>query len=280
MMLRRCAGLSLPEVLISMGLGLGLVLAVATLHARVLVMSMDTTRAADAQDTLRIALAVLEYDIQHAGYWGLVPDASLIAGRRDDALPLAVTVSGDCAPGWAIDLDRAVETWPTGWPPGCSPYGGLPPVGAALVLRRTGTQLSSPAAGLLQVQSDPWSGRLTAAGEPPDPGAEVRDLVARAYYVSPRSTGDARRPSLRRKTLQRGPRIVDEEIVPGIAGIDIELGIDTDLPGTPGYGQANFFAPPGGAGGEVVAIRITLRADDPARMSATRTIALRNGPAT
>lgn len=280
MMRRRCAGLSLPEVLISMGLGLGLVLAVATLHARVLVMSMDTTRAADAQDTLRIAFAVLEYDIMHAGYWGLVPQASLIAGRRGDVLPLPVTVSGDCGPGWAIDLDRAVETWPAGWPLGCSPFGGLPPVGAALVLRRTDTQLSSPAAGLLQVQSDPWSGRLTVAGEPADPGAEVRDLVARAYYVSPRSTGDAQRPSLRRKTLQSGPRIVDEEIVPGIAEISIELGIDTDPPGTPGHGQANQFAPPGGGGGEVVAIRITLRADDAARMSATRTIVLRNGPAT
>ena len=277
---RRCVGLSLPEVLISMGLGLGLVLAVATLHARVLVMSLDTTRAADAQDTLRIALAVLEYDVMHAGYWGLVPQASLIAGRRGDAAPLAVTVTGDCAPGWTIDLDRAIEAWPAGWPPGCSPFGGLPPVGAALVLRRTDTRLASPEAGLLQVQSDPWGGRLTVAGEPADPGAEVRDLVARAYYVSPRSTGDPQRPSLRRKTLQRGPRIVDEEIVPGIAEIGIELGIDTDAPGTPGHGQANRFVPPGSAGGEIVAIRITLRADDPARMSATRTIALRNGPAT
>lgn len=279
MSVRRCSGLSLPEVVVSMGLGLLLVLAMATLHARVLFMSMDTTRAADAQDTLRIAFAVLEYEIMHAGYWGLVPEASLIAGRREDAAPLAVAVGGDCAPGWAIDLDRAVEAWPSGWPLACSPFGGAPPHGAVLVLRRVDTRSTLPDAGVLQVQSDPWSGRLVVAGELADPGEEVRDLVTRAYYVSPRSTGDPGRPSLRRKTLQRGPRVVDEEVVPGIAGLDVEVGVDTDPPGAPGHGRANFFAAPGAAG-NIVALRITLRADDPARLTVTRTITLRNGPAT
>ena len=276
---RGAAGATLLELLVSLGLGLVLLLAMATLHARILFLSAETTRAADAQDTLRIALAVLEYELQHAGYWGLVPDAASITGRRGDETPLAVTVSGDCGPNWTIDLDRAVEAWADGWPLACSPFGGAPPNGGVLVLRRADVQRSSPDAGVLQVQTDPWGGRLAAAGEPADPGAEIRNLVARAYYVTPRSTGDPSRPSLRRKTLQRGPRVVDEEVVPGIAGIRFELGVDTDPAGTPGYGMPNRFVAPGAASGVIRAIRITLRADDPAQMSATRTITLRNGPA-
>lgn len=276
---QRLAGVTLPELLVSMALGLVLVLAVATLHARILLLSVESTRTADAQDTLRIALAILEYELRHAGYWGLVPDASLIAGRQGDTTPLAVSVAGDCGPGWAIDLDRFVEAWAGSWPLDCAPYGGAPPTGGLLVLRRTDTQPSSPDAGLLQVQADPWSGRLDVTGQPADPGAEVRNLVARAYYVSPRSTGDPLRPSLRRKTLQRGPRVIDEEIVPGIADLAIELGVDTDPAGTSGHGQVNRFVAPGSATGITRAIRITLHADDPARMSATRTILLPNEPA-
>jgi len=276
---RDIAGATLLELLVALGLGLVLVLAMATLHAKILFLSAETTRAADAQDTLRIALAVLEYELQHAGYWGLVPEAASITGRYGDETPLAVTVAGDCGPGWAIDLDRAVEAWAEGWPLACNPFGGAPPHHGVLVLRRVDVQRASPDAGVLQVQADPWSGRLAVAGEPADPGTEIRNLVARAYYVSPRSTGDPSRPSLRRKTLQRGPRVVDEEVVPGIAGLRIELGVDTDPAGTPGHGMPNRFVAPGAASGEIRAVRITLQADDPARMSATRTITLRNGPA-
>jgi type IV pilus assembly protein PilW len=275
----RTRGTTLIELIVSMALGLVLVLAVATLHARILFMSAGTTRAADAQDTLRIALAMLEYELQHAGYWGLVPEASAIAGRRGDAAPLAVTVAGDCGPAWAIDLDRPVEAWADGWPLDCAPFGGAASLGGVLVLRRVDTQVSVPELRVLQVHADPWSGRLAVDGAPPDAGAEARNLVARAYYVSPRSTGDPLRPSLRRKTLQRGPRIVDEEIVPGIAGMRIELGIDTDAMGTPGHGQPNRFVTPGAAAGEIRAVRVTLWTDDDARLAATRTIALRNGPA-
>lgn len=274
----RARGTTLVELVVSMALGLVLVLAVATLHARILLLSAGTTRAADAQDTLRIALAMLEYELQHAGYWGLVPQASAIAGRRGDAAPLAVTVAGDCGPGWAIDLDRPVEAWTDGWALECAPFGGTAPLGGVLVLRRADTQVSSPEARILQVHADPWSGRLAVDGEPAGAGAEARNLVARAYYVSPRSTGDPLRPSLRRKTLQRGPRVVDEEIVPGIAGMRIELGIDTDAEGTPGHGQPNRFVTPGAVAGDIRAVRVTLWTDDDARLAATRTIALRNGP--
>ena len=271
-------GLSLPELLVAMTLALLLSLSMATLHARILYLAAQTSAAADAQDTLRIALALLEYELSHAGYWAVADGSATIAGRRSDAAPLAVAVAGDCGPDWSIDLDRAVEAWSTGWPLQCAPFAGALPASGILALRRASTRTTSPEAGLLQLHTDPWGGQLRVLGEPIDPGHELRDLVARVYYISPRSTGNADRPSLRRKNLQRGPRVVDEEIVPGIAAMQILLGVDTDLPGEPGHGQPNRFMPPESADGPVVAIRLRLESDDAAHLSMVRTIALRNGP--
>ncbi|HRP86858.1 MAG TPA: PilW family protein [Gammaproteobacteria bacterium] len=272
------AGVSLVELLVALGIGLALSLAMATLHARVSHLYGRTTAAADAQDTLRIALATLEYELAHAGYWGLVPDAAHIAGRRGDVAPLAAAVAGDCGPAWAIDLDRPLVGWSGGWPLACAPFAGAAPVSGGLVLRRVATAPRTPDAGVLQVYGDPWGGRLGVSGAPAAPGESVHDLVARAYYVSPRATADPTRPSLRRKTLQRGPRVIDEEMVVGIARMDVALGVDTDAPGDPGHGQPNRFVAPELASGEVVAVRVRLTSDEDARLSLTRTIALRNGP--
>jgi type IV pilus assembly protein PilW len=271
----RQRGATLVEMMVAVAISLVLTLAVATLHARVLGMADATGRAGDAQDTLRVGLAILEYELQHAGYWGLVTDPARVEGRRAGTAPLAVPVMGDCGPGWTIDLDWPVEAWSGGWPLACAPFGGVAPLGAVLVLRRVDTEATEPDAGLIQLHANPWEGRLHAAGEAALPGDEVRDIVARAYYVSPRATGDPTRPSLRRKTLQRGPRVIDEEILPGIAGLSIELGVDTDPPGSPGAGQANRFGVPEVVSGVPVAVRITLHAEQ-AGLSLTRTVPLRN----
>ena len=274
----RLAGITLLEVMVAMATGLALVLLMATLHARILYLGGEAGRAADAQDALRIALALLEYEVAHAGYWGPVGSAAQIAGRSGDTAPLAVAVAGDCGPRWAIDLDRPVEGWSAGWPLSCAPFAGASAAGGALVLRRVETQPEGPEAGRLQVYADPWAGRLAVAGTAAAPGEQVHTLVTRAYYISPRSTGDIGRPSLRRKTLQRGPRVIDEEIMPGIAGLQLWFGEDLDPPGTPGHGLPNRFVAPEAASGAVVAVRIRLMADDAAQLALSRTVALRNGP--
>lgn len=275
----RHAGITLLEVMVAMTIGLALVLLMATLHARILYLGGEAGRTADAQDALRIALALLEYEVAHAGHWGPVDTAVQIAGRRSDAVPLAAPVAGDCGLRWAIDLDRPIEGWSSGWPLDCMPFGGAPATGGAFVLRRVEPWPQTPEANRLQVYADPWAGRLAFAGAAAAPGEQVHALVARAYYVSPRSTGDISRPSLRRKTLQRGPRIIDEEIMPGIADLQLWFGEDLDPPGAPGHGLPNRFVAPEATSGPVVAVRIRLVADDAARLSLVRTIALRNGPA-
>lgn len=275
---RRAAGFGLAEVLVALALGLLLALMITTLHARILRLALDAGSAADAQDALRIAMAVLEHDLAHTAYWGPAPDAAQIAGRRGGAAPVAAAIGGDCGPDWSIDLDAALQVWSAGWPLACRPYRGASPLGSVLVLRRVSSEPGDPEAGVLQVQADYWGGRLVAAGEAVPPGHEGRDLVARAYYVSPHSTGAARQPSLRRKTLQRGPRVVDEEVMPGIAALEVLLGVDHDAPGAPGHGLPDAFVAPESASGPVVAVRITLRSAETSDLAMTRTIALRNGP--
>lgn len=275
---RRAAGFGLAEVMVALALGLLLALMVTTLHARILRLALDSGAAADAQDSLRLAMAVLEHDLAHAAYWGPAPDAARIAGRRGDAAPLAVAVAGDCGPDWSIDLDAAVQAWSAGWPLDCGPYRGASPLGSVLALRRASSEPGVPEPGILQVQADFWGGRLVAAGEAVPPGHEGRDLVARAYYVSPHSTGATGRPSLRRKTLQRGPRIVDEEVMPGIAALEVLLGVDHEPPGAPGHGLPDAFVAPAAASGRVVAVQVTLHSAEASGLAMTRTIPLRNGP--
>jgi hypothetical protein len=84
---------------------------------------------------------------------------------------------------------------------------------------------------------------------------------------------------LRRKTLLRGPRVVDEEIMPGIAALDIMLGVDRDPPGTPGHGLPSAFVVPEAVDAPVVAVRLTLRSHDAPGLAITRTVPLHNGPA-
>lgn len=275
---RGTRGFGLAEVLVALALGLLLALMITTLHARILRLALDSGDAADAQDALRIAMAVLEHDLAHAAYWGSAPEATRIAGRTGSPAPLAVTVGGDCGPGWSTDLDGALQAWPAGWPLDCRPYRGAEPLGNVLALRRASSEPGAPAPGILQLQADFWGGRLVAAGEAVPPGHEGRDLVARAYYVSPHSTGATGRPSLRRKTLQRGPRIVDEEVMPGIASLEVLLGVDHDAPGDTGHGLPDAFVVPGATSGPVVAVRVTLRSEEASGLAMTRTIALRNGP--
>ena len=60
------------------------------------------------------------------------------------------------------------------------------------------------------------------------PGARRHDVVVGVYYVSRDSTARPEWPSLRRKRLVGGtrPAFQDEELVSGIADMQVQLGLD------------------------------------------------------
>jgi hypothetical protein len=51
-------------------------------------------------------------------------------------------------------------------------------------------------------------------------------------------------PGLRRKILQTGPRIVDEELMPGVEDLQLQFGLDLDAAGLPGHGSADLWVNP------------------------------------
>lgn len=114
---------------------------------------------------------------------------------------------------------------------GCAPG----PAGRAatgsdtLTLRRVATVPSPAAAGRLQLESTPGSGRLLADGRRSVPAtARLNDVEVGVFYVSADSSVGRGRPSLRRKRLVGGamPAMQDEELVPGIADLQVEFGLD------------------------------------------------------
>jgi type IV pilus assembly protein PilW len=77
-------------------------------------------------------------------------------------------------------------------------------------------------------------------------------LIVNGYYVSPNSSLDTPGnpvPSLRVKTLigggAGGPRIVDQEVLPGIEDLQVQFGVDTDLDGAPNRGSIDRYVDPG-----------------------------------
>lgn len=98
-------GVTLVELMVAMVIGLLIVLAIGSVY----IGNKNTYRTSESvarlQEESRFALMSIRYSLQHAGYFGRVDSPVVINGRRNSGSDLA-NLSGDCAPGWYIDLDR------------------------------------------------------------------------------------------------------------------------------------------------------------------------------
>jgi hypothetical protein len=237
--MNRAAGLALVEVLIAMLLVLVVTAAALAFVAR----GRDAHRAGESvarlQESLDDAFALLTDDIRMAGYLGLAPAATMVAGATPigDAEPASLAVAGGCVASLALDLALPVAVTdgayraPPDIPLGCrpSPRGRHLAGSDVLILRHAAVDASGPAGGRLQIESTLRSARLAADGTSRlGPHARWHDLEVGVYYVSADSTGRDGWPSLRRKRLVGGarPGFQDEELVDGIADLQVELGLD------------------------------------------------------
>lgn len=194
------------------------------------------------EESARAALDLLAYEVRLAGYLGTLPPGSPVDGatRAGSPAPAALAVSGGCVDSLALDLaepvvgsDGAYEGR-AGLPLGCapSPGGRTVPGSDTLVVRRAAVAESTAAPGRLQLETTRLRGRIVADGAGQlGPGASVRDLEVSVFYVSADSTGSPGRPSLRRKRLVGGasPSFQDEELVAGIADLQVEAEFTSDV---------------------------------------------------
>jgi len=274
--MKKMRGMTLIELTVAMAIGLFLIGGALYVYSQ----SRNTYRASDSlarlQESARFALDTLEPDIRLARYWGLNAEPALI----DDA-GLVATCDGTAA-GWALaDLSAVVETSDDAFDlPGCSAFNDAPREGSDVLIVRHAEPWQNnveplPEANRLQVQTTLAQGRLFNDGiEPFGPDASTHQVTVNAYYVSNESSFDPLLPSLRRLTLGPDGDFDDQEVIPGVENLQVQLGMDTNGDGSVDrYVDGDHpLVTPGAAGfapdGQVVAVRLWMLvatpADDPA----------------
>jgi type IV pilus assembly protein PilW len=280
----RQAGLSLIELMVSLGIGLFLIGGVITVFGKTSDLYRTNESAARVQETARYAMSTIEADLREANFWGLHNNADLIDNAApldpasfpdpDPAYSLPAALSpyaaeiSSCGDMWAVKLAAYVEAVNDGYGLDCGPFSATVAGSDQLTIRRASIVAMNDAArlasaGRIKVQTSRVQGTLFTdtnlpAGYLP-PLSETHALVVHGYYVAQDSDEAAGVPSLRRKSLDANggaPVIVDEQIVPNVEDLQVELGVDRD-----GDQNADFFVPADAAiaGGEaVVAMRVWL----------------------
>lgn len=229
---RQQRGMTLIELMVAMSIGLFLTGGALYIYSQ----SKNTYRASDSlsrlQESARFALDTIEPDIRLARYWGRNAEPALVT------VPAAITVPCSSSPdvaAWALDIGRAIEVSDDNYDLPCPAFANSPRAGSdVLTLRHaepwTGGVEPIAEAGRLQVQTSLSQGRIFNDGAVPDLGTEAatHNVVLSAYYVNERSSFDTSQPSLRRLTLRANGSLGDDEVIPGVENLQVQLGIDTN----------------------------------------------------
>ncbi len=281
---RRIAGITLIELMVAMAIGSFLMIGAIT----VFMQSRTTFRINESvgrmQENARYVLDALEPDLRMSHYWGLTSRTIKIRGRATPLMPVpaGLAVGNDCGVNWSINLDIEVGGTNNGYAWACPAFGAAQAGADTLEMRRVSEDpIPVPAAGTLYVQSARFRDGQIFPGPVVPPGflpgtSATHQLRVMGYYVSANSTLDTPGnpvPSLRVKTLVGGgfgPRILDQEVLPGVEDLQVQFGVDTDLAGTPNRGSIDRYVNPGdpiitpGAAGflpdaQILAIRLWVR---------------------
>lgn len=275
--------MTLIELMVALAIGMFLMIGAMT----VFMQGRSTFRLTEAisrlQENGRFALDTLEQDVRMAQYWGLTNRSERISGRATES-PIAAPAG--CGANWVIDLDNAIAATNNGYSWGCAGNNVDSTVGAnpgsdSFVVRRVAENaltvaqvnaIHAASPGTLFVQSSRGgtadgqifpSSAVPAGFEPVT--EEIHQLVVNGYYVSTRSSvtfGGANVPSLRMWTLVAGGALQDREVIPGVEDMQLQLGIDTDVPGAANRGSIDRYVNPGDpllATSVVLAVRVWLR---------------------
>lgn len=266
-------GLSLIELMIATTIGIFILAAIGSVY----VGNRNTYRTSESisrvQDEARVAVMAIRRSLQHAGYFGRLDSPIVINGRLESGSDLPL-ISGDCAPGWAINLDQPVEARDSN---GGNPYpscltGGLTRglvIGTDLLtVRRADSAISDPTKseyfGKIFLRADIQRGELFVAdgnvpsGYDDPPLGEDRLLVTELYYITPHSYEEGDNiPMLRQLRLSDfggTPALRTDRVAENVEQFQVQFGEDLD-----GDGEADQFVdPPNITPGRAVSVRFWL----------------------
>jgi type IV pilus assembly protein PilW len=280
---RLAVGLTLVELMIGLVIGAISVVVSIEVYVRGRETYRVNERVARLQEQARVALAVIEPDVELAGYFGFsqMPGiVRLVHGGNPEtvvasaaqlrqfplhtggATPAAVTglPSGAhaCGVNFAVDVSMPVQGSNNTFAPGrsptaCNPYQGRAQADAdTLTLRRAETQASPAEANRIQIfaarhtsRSAQWMFADGVAPGPLDEHHRVHNFVVRTYYIARDSVGQRDVPALRVKSLTRsGSGVVfDEDEV--MSGVeDLQVRFGIGAAGASG-GRVTHYVEPG-----------------------------------
>jgi type IV pilus assembly protein PilW len=257
---------------------------VITVFAKTRDLYRTNESAAQLQETARYAMSTIEADLRMTNYWGFNNRADLIENAPgldpDDpaepdpaySLPadlnaFATTISA-CGGMWAVKVVAYIEAANNGYELDCAEFGTAVAAADQLTIRRASAEVIAPAAlagtaGQIKLRSSRTRGALFGGTALPagyaEPDLETRAVVVHGYYVDQDSNLRAGTPSLRRKALGfagGAPVILDEEIVPGVEDLQVQLGVDANADQNADYFVDPDVAVP--AADAVVAARVWL----------------------
>lgn len=232
-------GLSLIELMVALAIGSFLVIGAVQIYNQSRQAFVINESIARVQETAQFAMDTIEADLRMASNWGrnsrglAVEGRSVVGNVNPNGLPVPAV---NCAPDWALNLALPIDGSNNAYGLACLATGGSQASSDVVTIRRASVAAVPLEAGRLQIQTTRIQGQLFADGAVP-PGfiaadSATHNLVVTSYYVSPTSTLINGVPTLRRQRLigggVAGPRIVDEEVAPGIENLQIQLGVDVD----------------------------------------------------
>lgn len=236
-------GLTLVELMVALAIGSFLMIGAIQIYNQSRQAFVINESIARVQETAQFAMDTIEADLRMASNWGRNSRGLAVEGRSiiGDANPNGLPQPGaNCAADWVLNLALPIDGTNNGYGLACAATGGAQANSDVVTIRRASVAATPLEAGRLQIQTTRIQGEIFADGAIPT-GFSVADsathnLIVTSYYVSPTSTLINGVPTLRRHRLigggAAGPRIVDEEVAPGVENLQIQLGIDVNQDNT------------------------------------------------
>jgi Tfp pilus assembly protein PilW len=270
--------MTLIELMVALAIGAFLMIGAITVFMQGRTTFRVTESLARMQENARFAIEAMEPDLRMAHYWGLTTTTTNVENRGS-----ATAANGPgpdtCGNNFTIDLDQAVVGTNNSYTFACAGTAPIEVNADTLVVRRASEDPETlPLAGantlrIQTVRGTASSQIFVGAAVPASFNVttmQIHRLLVNGYYVSRSSSLGAGVPSLRVHTLLADGTMQNQELVAGIEDLQVQFGVDTDLPNAVNRGSVDRYVnpgdpliTPGGAGfnpnAVILAVRIWLR---------------------
>lgn len=244
--IRKQTGLSMVELMVALAIGSFLMIGAIQIYTQSRQAFVVNESIARVQETAQFAMDTIEADLRMASNWGRNSRGLAVEGRSitGDVNPSNLPQPTDnCGADWVLNLALPIDGENNGYGLDCPATGGFQANSDVVTIRRASVMPVEAAIvgdGRLMIQSTRIQGEIFEGETIPDSflasESSTHSLIVTSYYVSPTSELIDGVPTLRRHRLVSGgvagPRIVDEEVAPGIENLQIQLGIDVNQDNT------------------------------------------------